>query len=97
MSLKSARIFVSPNYEEGWDIADSDAMACGLAIVRYNLSVYKIFGDDDIINIDVGDKQAILQSVAPDLLISNHMEMNLSQRGKELVDKKSDWDDISAE
>jgi glycosyltransferase involved in cell wall biosynthesis len=94
-TIKSSKIFVSPSYEEGWGIAVSEAMACGLAVVCYNLSAYKIFGNG-IIKVEVGNKKGISQCVV-DLLICDNKRIDLARQGKELVYKMSNWDDISAQ
>jgi glycosyltransferase involved in cell wall biosynthesis len=39
--MKSSKVFVFPSYEEGWGIAVTEAIACGLNVVLYDLSAYK--------------------------------------------------------
>ena len=39
--IKSCKIFISPSYEEGWGIAVSEAITCGLPVVCYDLPAYK--------------------------------------------------------
>jgi glycosyltransferase involved in cell wall biosynthesis len=92
-AIKSAKIFVSPSYEEGWGIAVSEAMACGLAIVCYNLSAYKIFGDD-IIKVDVGNKEQMAKAVS-DLIADNKKLEALGAKAKEVVTNMLNWDNIS--
>jgi glycosyltransferase involved in cell wall biosynthesis len=92
--IKSSKIFVSPSYEEGWGIAVSEAMACGLAIVCYNLSAYKIFGDD-IIKVGVGDKEEMAKAIVA-LLANKNKQESLAANAKEIVNNMLNWDNISA-
>ncbi len=92
--IKSSTIFISASYEEGWGIAVSEAMACGLAVVCYNLSAYEVFGDA-IIKVDVGNKQKLVQAIV-DLLRDENKREFLANKAKELS-KLLNWDNISAE
>jgi glycosyltransferase involved in cell wall biosynthesis len=69
--MKSSRIFVFPSYEEGWGIAISEAMACGLPIVCYELLSYKVFGDL-IIKVEIGNRQAMARVIID--LLSKHCQ-----------------------
>ena len=42
--MKSSKLFIFPSYEEGWGISITEAMACGLAVVCYDLKAYDVFG-----------------------------------------------------
>lgn len=45
-ALKEGRIFVFPSSDESWGVAVMEALACGLPIVVYDLSVYQnIYGN----------------------------------------------------
>jgi glycosyltransferase involved in cell wall biosynthesis len=93
-TIKSSKIFISASYEEGWGIAVSEAMACGLAVVCYNLSAYKIFGDA-IIKVQRGNKEEVIQAII-DLLTDENKRVSLANKAKE-VSKSLDWDNISTE
>jgi glycosyltransferase involved in cell wall biosynthesis len=92
-TIKSSKIFVSPSYEEGWGIAVSEAMACGLAVVCYNLSAYKIFGDG-IIKVDVGKKEQMANAVI-NLIANGKKQKSLTDNSKEVISNMIDWDKIS--
>jgi glycosyltransferase involved in cell wall biosynthesis len=92
--IKSSKIFVSASYEEGWGIAVSEGMACGLAVVCYNLPAYRIFGDP-IIKVKVGNTQEMVQSIIG-LLSDEDRRIALANKAKE-VSKSLNWDNISVE
>ncbi len=92
-TIKSAKIFVSPSYEEGWGIAVSEAMACELAVVCYDLSAYKIFGKD-IIKVEVGDKEQMTKSIT-NLIADDEKRKSLAANSKALVTSMLNWDKIS--
>jgi glycosyltransferase involved in cell wall biosynthesis len=77
-TMKSSKIFISPSYEEGWSIVISEAIACALPIVCYDLSVYKIFGDA-LVKVETGNKQAMAQTII-DLLSNKDMQIDLVHR-----------------
>jgi glycosyltransferase involved in cell wall biosynthesis len=91
--IKSAKIFVSPSYEEGWGIAVSEAMACELAVVCYDLSAYKIFGKD-IIKVEVGNKEQMTKSIT-NLIADDEKRKSLAANSKALVTSMLNWDKIS--
>jgi glycosyltransferase involved in cell wall biosynthesis len=39
--MKRSKVFVFPSYEEGWGIAVTEAIACGLDVVLYDIGAYK--------------------------------------------------------
>jgi glycosyltransferase involved in cell wall biosynthesis len=90
--IKSSRIFISASYEEGWGIAVSEAMACGLAVVCYDLSAYNIFGNS-IIKVNVGNKEEMIQTIIS-LLTDENKRILLANKAKE-VSRLLNWDDIS--
>jgi glycosyltransferase involved in cell wall biosynthesis len=70
-------------------------MACGLAIVCYNLPAYKIFGDD-IIKVGVGNKEEMAKVVIS-LLADKKMQEALAANTKEVAANMLNWDKISSE
>jgi glycosyltransferase involved in cell wall biosynthesis len=92
--MKSSKTFIFPSYEEGWGIALSEAMACGLPAVCYRLAAYDVFGDG-IIKVDVGNKE-IMASAVIDLLANQTKQKSLGDRAKEAT-RSLDWDDIATE
>jgi glycosyltransferase involved in cell wall biosynthesis len=92
--MKSSRVFIFPSYEEGWGIALSEAMACGLPAVCYRLAAYDVFGNG-VIKVEIGNKETMADAVF-DLLSNQTKQKNLGDRAKEAT-RSLDWDDIAAE
>lgn len=43
--MKSAKVLVLPSYEEGWGIVVGEALACGIAVIAYEIEeIYSIWG-----------------------------------------------------
>jgi glycosyltransferase involved in cell wall biosynthesis len=92
--FKSSKIFAYPSYEESWGITVTEAMACRLPVVCYNLSAYN-FLKSGIIKLNRGDMELMASSIIN--LLSN--ESKRIKLGLEAEDesKKLNWDDISKE
>lgn len=84
--LGSSKAFVFPSHEEGFGIAIAEALACGTRVISWNLSVYDLVYEDQIIKIPRFDFQ-LFGEVLIDILKVNR-EINMA--GIEFV-KKYDW------
>ena len=93
-AMKSSKVFIFPSYEEGWGISITEAMACGLAVVCYNLDAYKVFGNS-IIRIEIANKQSMAKVVS-DLLNDKTKLADAALRAKEAT-KDMSWDNIASE
>jgi glycosyltransferase involved in cell wall biosynthesis len=91
--IKSCKIFISPSYEEGWGIAVSEAIACGLPVVCYDLPAYKIFGEG-ITKVELGNREA-MGRVVIDLLTDN-TKLAASASNAKQTSKVLNWESISA-
>jgi glycosyltransferase involved in cell wall biosynthesis len=91
-AMKSCNIFISASYEEGWGIPVSEAMACELAVVCYDLSVYKVFGDA-ILKVEVGNKEAMAKAVIC-LLADENSRKTMALDAKE-ASKPLSWEEVS--
>jgi glycosyltransferase involved in cell wall biosynthesis len=92
--FKSSKIFVYPSYEESWGITVTEAMACRLPVVCYNLSAYN-FLKSGIIKLNIGDRDQMTSTII-DLLSNDTKRMHLAGTAEE-ESKKLNWDDISEE
>lgn len=91
--LKSSKIFLFPSHEEGWGIAIAEAMACGLPVVAWNLSVYKNIFDNYISQIEENNINLFSEEV---VFLLNNEEIR-SQRGRDGCDfiKKYRWEEVA--
>ncbi|MCG2686141.1 glycosyltransferase family 4 protein [Candidatus Parcubacteria bacterium] len=87
--VKSARVFISPSYEEGWGIVVSEALAAGLPVVAYDLPAYRIFGEA-IVKVPLGDKGEFAGQIIR-LLGSEKEREILVARGNQVVPQLS-WE-----
>jgi len=92
--MKSSKIFLFPSYEEAWGIAISEAMACQLAVVGYDLPAYSVFGEG-IRKVPKGDTEEFTSNVL-ELLIDQDARSDLALKGRKHIAKFT-WDRIAQE
>jgi len=90
--MKSSKLFIFPSIEEGWGIAVSEAMACGLAVVCYDLEAYQVFGDG-IIKVPLRNKETMVTAIH-DLLIDENKQQDAGLRAEKAA-RKFNWDSIA--
>jgi glycosyltransferase involved in cell wall biosynthesis len=91
--IKSCKLFISPSYEEGWGIAVSEAIVCGLPVVCYDLPAYKIF-DEGITKIEIGNREAMARVVID--LLTDNTKLAASASNAKQTSKILSWESISA-
>jgi glycosyltransferase involved in cell wall biosynthesis len=91
--LKSSKIFIFPSYLESWGISIAEAMACGLPVIAYNLSIYKEAFDNKIITVCLGDVEGMAKHVIY-LLENPEIAIKIGETNREFV-KKYDWKTIA--
>ncbi len=85
-TLKASRLFLFPSYEEGWGIAISEAMACGLPVVAYDLPAYRTAFKRGIVTVPVGSISDIANATV--MLLKDEVKRNdLGKDGKELAEE----------
>ena len=91
--LKNSKVFVFPSHEEGWGIVISEAMACKLAVIVYNLKNYYPIYKDSIIYIEENNYQLFAEKI--NFIVNNKKVRDLIVKsGYELI-SQFDWDKIS--
>jgi glycosyltransferase involved in cell wall biosynthesis len=90
--FKSSKVFVYPSYEESWGITVTEAMACGLPVICYDLSAFN-FLRLGIVKLDTGNKKLMATSII-NLLRDDNQRAELGRSAKE-ESKKLDWEEIS--
>jgi glycosyltransferase involved in cell wall biosynthesis len=89
--MKRSELFLFPSYEEGWGIVIGEAMACGNAVVVYNLPAYAAF-KNGVYRVDIGDKNDFVSSI--NILVENQDFRNsLISRARKIA-QTFDWDQI---
>jgi len=91
--IRSSKIFVIPSFHEAWGIVVTEAMACGVPVVGYDLPLYKEVFSTGMLTASIGDKAAFASRI-----ISLLQNEDLRQRmGEEALREslKYDWDSLS--
>lgn len=88
--MKSAKVFLFPSHEEGWGIAVSEALACEIPVVVYDLPAYSYAGNS-IIKVRKGNTAAFAREVIQ-LLSDEEARKALSVNAHKKV---KDWSDIA--
>jgi glycosyltransferase involved in cell wall biosynthesis len=92
--VKSCRVFIFPSHEEGWGIAISEAMACGLPVVAYDLRVYHYIFKDSIVTVPMGDYQSFAKEIIN--LLDNTESRNILLNRASAHVQSTDWSNVSA-
>ena len=92
--MKASRLFIFPSYEEGWGIAVTEAMACGLPVVCYDLPAYRVFGTG-VTRIQIGNKEKMARTII-ELLMDLNKQKDAGLKAKEAA-KLLNWDCIATE
>ena len=90
--LKSAKLFLAPSHEEGWGIAVSEAMACGIPVAGYKLDAYEMVFGDSIHYAPCFDKNE-LASRALELLDSVELSEKFIKKGYQVASNLN-WKDV---
>jgi glycosyltransferase involved in cell wall biosynthesis len=85
-TMKASNLFLFPSYEEGWGIAISEAMACGLPVVAYDLPAYRTAFRRGIVTVPLGSIHDFADATIM-LLRSEVKRMILSHEGKEQAEE----------
>lgn len=91
--VKTSKVFAFPSHEEGWGIAISEAMACGLPVVAYDLPVYKEIFTQGIVTVPIKDFKSFSNEII-NLLENSEKRNFLAEKGRIQV-KLYDWDSVA--
>jgi glycosyltransferase involved in cell wall biosynthesis len=91
-AIKRARIFVSLNREASWGLAITEAMACGLPVVAYNLDAYDIY-QRGIVKVTLDHHSLFAQAVLT-LLDDHRRILQLGEEAQSFTEKL-DWEIIT--
>lgn len=89
--LKSANIFVCPDHENGWGLAVSEAMSCGLPVVSYNIDIFGEVYKKGFRSVDLFDTANFadqLLQVINDKKLRSRLSKEAIQQAKEFDHRK---------
>lgn len=93
--MKESRLLIHPSYEENWAIVISEAMACGLPVVAYDLPIFKDIYPKGMIRVPIGDIEKFANQVLN--LLSDQLLYEKISREAMNITLKYDWDNVAEE
>ena len=94
-SMKSSKIFIFPSHEEQWGIAVSEAIACGLPVVCYDIPAFRNSGSN-LNKVKLGDTDE-MATVILNILEGQQTMDHLAGTSTDEANNIPTWDDISKE
>jgi len=91
--LKTSKLLLHPSYDENWGIVIGEAMACGVPVVAYGLSVLRAIWRKGMISVPIGDQIACAKAVIH-LLQTESLLKKIGKEAKE-YSLRYDWDAIA--
>ena len=95
LSMKSSKIFIFPSHEEQWGIAVSEAIACGLPVVCYDIPAFRNSGSN-LTKVKLGDTDE-MATVILNMLEGGQTLDHLAVKSTDEATNIPTWDDISKE
>lgn len=94
-ALKKSKVIALPSYEDTWCIAVSEAMACGCAVVAYDLPALRAVYGDSVMWARTGDKNDLARKI--NMLLENEaVRKEYVCRASEFA-SKLDWKTVALE
>lgn len=91
--LNRSKVFVFPSYYESWGIVIAEAIACGLHVVAYDLSIYHEIFNENIFTVKMGDMNEMSKNIIRILTHPRDYEQKLELSRKFV--SKFDWEVVS--
>jgi len=93
--MKESLLFVFPSYHESFPIAILEALACGLPIIAYDLTIYKKTYNDLLITVPVGNWKFLAKKIVETLgNVEKIKKFNKKITSSKAILKYS-WDNIA--
>lgn len=90
---KSGKVFLFPSRFESWGIVATEAMACGLPVIAYDLQIYDDIYGENILRVPLGDVNQFAKTVIK-LLDNKELCKVFGLKGQKFI-QKYDWDKIA--
>lgn len=87
--LKSSKVFLFPSHYESWGVAACEAMACGLPVVAYDLSIFKKVFLQGMRAVPLGKTEEFAKNVL-DLLENKEIYKNTREEALRMA-SRYDW------
>lgn len=94
--LIKSRVLISPSYGESWGMAVTEALACGIPCVTYDLPAFRKIYKDVYCPVTLYNTKEMADQVV-NLLINPERAVELGRRGRELVLENYSWEKIAAD
>ena len=91
--LKASKVFIFPSHEEGWGIVVAQALACGVPVVSWDLSVYKEIFENHTIRVEENNTNLFAETVVK-LLENDFKRKEIGESGYEFI-KKCSWKEVA--
>jgi glycosyltransferase involved in cell wall biosynthesis len=92
-TIKTGRTFFAPSHEEGWGIALCEAMACGLPVVAYNLTVYDRIYGGAFSPVNCFNTKEMAKNIVQ--VLDDELQYNQLQKAGIKCSEKYDWGKIA--
>lgn len=93
--MKSSKVYINLEEEDGWSMSGSEAMACGLPVIAYDLKMFHSAFKKGFIVVPLHDTQRFADTVL-EILKNDARRCELSKEARE-ESENFDWDKIALE
>lgn len=90
--MKRSKVFIFPSYEEGWGIAVTEAIACGLNVVLYDIGTFDVFGKH-VIMVEKGNTSKMAEIIIN--LIERESHKNIEDKKLVRIESVLDWKEVA--
>lgn len=93
--LKSSKIFLFTDHENGWSLATCEAMACGLPVIAYNLEIFGTVFQQGFVTVPLYDVSEYARKVIA-FLADDRARLKLAEEARQQA-KEFSWEKTAKE
>lgn len=90
--MKSSKVFIFPSYEEGWGIAVTEAVACGLSVVLYDIGTYEVVSKH-VIKVEKANTGKMVEIIID--LLERRSRNNAEEKYSVRIESVLDWQEVA--
>jgi glycosyltransferase involved in cell wall biosynthesis len=90
--MKRSKVFVFPSYEEGWGIAVTEAIACGLDVVLYDIGAYNAVSKHAIV-VEKSNTSKMAEIIIN--LVERESHENIKEKKSVRIESVLDWQEVA--